>query len=220
MENITFISLFVIGFSYGATACMFSCMPFLAPLLITNSNSFYESSKVVLPFSLGRIFTYTLIAIAASFSSVMIKSVLNNNQLFQLLLGAFTLLMGLLVLFRVFKTQKSCSSASHADQGEKSKSAVGLFMIGALVSLNPCAPILTLITLSANTTSFLSSVLYGGSFGLGAVLVPFLFYTFFVGNIFRGLIEQFRKYMKLIEIFAASLLIVTGIMVFAGKISL
>ena len=93
-------------------------------------------------------------------------------------------------------------------------------MIGALVSLNPCAPILTLITLSANTTMLATVASYGVSFGLGAVLVPFVFYTLIVGTIVQGLLEQFKKYVKFIEIFAASLLIVTGIMVFAGKISL
>ena len=219
MESVTFFSLFIIGLSYGATACMFSCMPFLAPLLMTSSNSFYESSKVVVPFSLGRIFSYTLIALAASFSSVMIKSVLDNNSIFQILLGSFTVLMGILILVKAFRIEKSCGSSSFTEE-KKPKSAFGLFVIGVLVSLNPCAPILTLITLSANTISISSAFLYGLFFGLGAVFVPFLFYTFFVGNIFRGLIEQFKKYIKFIEIFAASLLILTGVMVFAGKISL
>lgn len=219
MENLAFISLFIIGLSYGATACMFSCMPFLAPLLINNSSTFKESTKIVLPFSLGRVFTYTIIAIVASSSSVLIKSILDDNEIFQILLGVFTISMGLIILLHLFKNKKSCGS-SQSFETPKPKGIVSLFIIGALVSLNPCAPILTLIALSSNTAQISSAMLYGISFGLGAILVPFVFYTFFVGNIFRGLVEQFRNYANHIQVFASFLLIITGLAVISGKITL
>lgn len=218
MENITLFSLFIIGLSYGATACMFSCMPFLAPLLLSNSRNLKEAVKIVLPFSLGRIFTYTIIAMVALSSSVLIKSILNDNTIFQIILGFFTILMGLFLLFRVIKKEKSsCSTQTNTTQP---KGVVGLFIIGAMVSLNPCAPILTLITLSANSSTLTNAILFGVSFGVGAVLVPFMFYTFFVSNIIRGLLEQFRNYVKFVEYFAAFLLIGVGVLVMFGKVSL
>jgi len=219
LENLTFISLFIIGLSYGATACMFSCMPFLAPLFVNNSNSFYHSSKVVLPFSLGRVFTYTLIAIIASISSVIIKSTLNDNSLFQNLLGCFTIVMGFLMLIKVFKNKKACNSSNKTNIFNK-KGVIGLFTIGALVSLNPCAPILTLVTISANTSSIPAAVLFGLSFGFGAILVPFIFYTFVVSNIFRGLLEQFKSSIRYIELFASFFLIFVGLMVLLGEVTL
>ncbi len=197
---------------------MFSCMPFLAPLLLSNSKNMKEAIKVVLPFSLGRIFTYTLIAIIALSSSVLIKAILNDNTLFQIILGFFTLVMGLFILIRLMKNHKtSCEGSSNVI---KPKGVVGLFMIGAMVSLSPCAPILTLITLAANSSALGNAMLFGIFFGLGAVLVPFVFYTFFVSNIIRGLLEQFRGYVKYVEFFAAFLLIGVGMLVMFGKISL
>ena len=219
MESISLFSLFLIGLSSGATACMLSCMPFLTPLLMTHSKNMKQATQIVLPFSLGRIFSYTLIAMAASMSSAFVKNILDDNTLFQLLLGTVTMFMGIFLLLRILGNRAKHCHASPC-HSQNVKGTLGIFGIGVLVSLNPCAPIVTLIALSANTTVWSSAACYGLSFGLGAVLVPFILYTFIVGTIVQGLIEQFRKYVKWIEVFAAGLLIVTGIMVFAGKISL
>jgi len=208
----------LIGLSYGATACMFSCMPFLAPLLISNSTKSVSSLKVVLPFSLGRVVTYIFISLIASSSSLFIKSILNDNTIFQLILGSFTVLIGLGLLYTTLIVETKCKSK--VSTSKKPKGTFGIFGIGALVSLNPCVPVLTLITISANTTTYLFSFLNGLLFGLGAVLVPFIFYTLIVGRIFQGLIEQFKVYTNYIQIFASLLLIFVGSMVVAGKISL
>lgn len=219
MEYVSLFSLFLIGLSSGATACMFSCMPFLAPLLMTHSKGLKQATQVVFPFSLGRLFSYTMIAVAASFSSALVKNTLDDNSLFQALLGTVTILMGLFLLVRTLRSRaKSCGTSRCHPQ--KVQGALGIFGIGILVSLNPCAPIVTLIALSANTTVWMTAAGYGIAFGLGAVLVPFLFYTVIVGTVVQGLLEQFRKYIKFIEIFAASLLMLIGVMLFAGKISL
>jgi len=218
VESLTFFSLFLIGLSYGATACMFSCMPFLAPLLISNSTKSVSSLRVVLPFSLGRVVTYIFISLIASSSSLFIKSILNDNTIFQLILGSFTILIGLGLLYTTLIVDARCKSK--VSTSKKPKGTLGIFGIGALVSLNPCVPVLTLITISANTTTYLFSFLNGLLFGLGAVLVPFIFYTLIVGRIFQGLIEQFKVYTKYIQIFASLLLIFVGSMVVAGKISL
>ncbi|MDD2450576.1 MAG: sulfite exporter TauE/SafE family protein [Sulfurovum sp.] len=194
-------------------------MPFLTPLLMTHSKDVKHSTQIVLPFSLGRIFSYTLIAMAASLSSALVKSILDDNRVFQVILGTLTIGMGIFLLVRTLSNRsKRChTSRCHSQNVQGS---LGIFGIGVLVSLNPCAPILTLVALSANTTMWTTAVSYGIAFGLGAVLVPFLFYTMILGTIVQGILEQFRKYIKYIEIFAASLLIVIGMMVFAGKIAL
>ncbi|MFT7880223.1 MAG: sulfite exporter TauE/SafE family protein [Sulfurimonas sp.] len=219
MEYVSLFSLFLIGLSSGATVCMLSCMPFLTPLLMTHSKDLKHSAQIVLPFSLGRIFSYTMIAMTASFSSALVKNILDDNRLFQVILGTLTILMGLFLLIRTLSKRSKGCDTSHC-HSQNVKGALGIFGIGVLVSLNPCAPIVTLVALSANTTMWTTAASYGIAFGLGAVLVPFVFYTFIVGTIVQGLLEQFRKYIKWIEIFAASLLMIIGMLVFAGKISL
>ena len=97
---------------------------------------------------------------------------------------------------------------------------LGLFGIGALVSISPCVPLLTLITISANGSSYLQALGFGIAFGLGAVLVPFVFYGFFLSNIFKGLLLEFKTYAKKIQIFAALLLVIVGILVITKQITL
>jgi len=220
MEAITYFSLFIIGLSYGSTACMFSCMPFLSPLLINHSNNFKQSVNVVLPFSLGRIFTYTLISIAAVSGAGFVKAVLNDGRIFQWLLGVLTLFMGIFMLYRIWKKNTKSCSVNSSVSNNTTTSKFGLFGIGALVSINPCAPILTLIALSANSGSVSNAIGMGVSFGLGAVLIPFLFYGFFLSNVLRGLLVEFKSYAKVIEIAASLLLVVVGVFILNGHIKL
>ncbi len=220
MESMTLFSLFVVGLSYGSTACMFACMPFLTPLLVNNANSVRTSMTVILPFSLGRIFTYSAIALLALSGAGFVKAVLDDNVLFQLILGVFTLTMGLFMLYRVvYKKENACASNGAISKRRK-ESLLGLFGIGALVSINPCAPVLTLVALSANSGSWTNAVGMGISFGVGAVLVPFLFYGFFLSTVVRGLLVEFKAYAKSIEIAAALLLITVGILIVNGQIRL
>ena len=199
---------------------MFTCMPFLAPLLVKNADTLRQSVSVVLPFSLGRIFSYVLIAIMALGSSVFVKQLLNDNAIFQKTLGLFTMATGIFLLYKASKTEKKSCSPSFLSRTVKPTGMVGYFAIGSLVSLNPCAPILTLIALSANSKTILNAMGMGLFFGLGAVLVPFLFYGFFVSKVVRGILAEFKQYARVIEIFASLLLITVGILLFGRHISL
>jgi cytochrome c-type biogenesis protein len=220
MQSMTLFSLFVVGLSYGSTACMFACMPFLTPLLVTSAESVRESMRVILPFSLGRIFTYSVIAVLALGGAGFVKAVLDDNALFQGILGAVTLGMGLLMFYRVFYSRRRSCASNPAAPKKHAQSLLGLFGIGALVSINPCAPVLTLVALSANSGSVLNAVGMGLSFGVGAVLVPFLFYGFFLSNVVRGLLSEFKRYTRGIEITAALLLTAVGILIINGQIRL
>jgi len=219
MEISILISIFIIGLSYGATACMFSCMPFLSPLLINNSNNTKESLNIILPFSLGRIFSYTIIAVIAYISSMSLKQILNNNELSSMILGLSTIAMGVYLFYKTFKKNVSCGS--HATLVKKPNlNKVGFFTIGATMSINPCAPIMALVGVAVNSGSIYESIALGLSFGFGAVLFSILFYGFILSTLIRGLLREFSSYKKLVEQIAAILLIIVGILVLNGAIAL
>jgi cytochrome c biogenesis protein CcdA len=219
MQSITLFSLFLLGLSYGSTACMFSCMPFLSPLLVSNSKTLRHSIALVLPFSLGRIVAYTLIAMLAYSSAGLIKAMLQDNELFRFILGGFTLIMGIFLLYKIFKKQKEgCASAVCVQKPLANPFA--LFGMGFLFSINPCVPLLTLVALSANGTSNVHAMQMGIFFGFGAVLVPFLFYGFFLSTLMRGLLGEFKKYAKHVEIAAALFLAAVGVALLGGHIDL
>ena len=219
MQSITIFSLFILGLSYGSTACMFSCMAFLSPLLVSNSKTLRDSIALVLPFSLGRIVAYTLIAMLAYSSAGLTKAMLQDNELFRFLLGGFTLIMSIFLLYKIFKKQKDgCASAACVRKPVANPFA--LFGMGFLFSINPCVPLLTLLALSANSSSGLHAMQMGIFFGLGAVLVPFLFYGFFLSTLTRGLLGEFKKYTKHVEVAAALFLAAVGIALLGGEIHL
>ena len=219
MEITAFFSIFIIGLSYGATACMFSCMPFLSPILISNSNNTKQALSVILPFSLGRIFSYTLIAVVAYMSSLWVKEMLDDNYIFSFILGFSTIGMGIYLLYKSFLKQSSCGHNTPLLKKPK-LTKFGFFTIGATMSVNPCAPIMALLAVAANSTSLQNSIALGVFFGLGAVMFSILFYGFIVSTFIKGLLRQFSSYKLLVERTAALLLVLVGILVLSGVLIL
>ena len=198
---------------------MFSCMPLLSPLLINNSNNTKESLNIILPFSLGRVFSYTIIAMIAYISSMSLKQILNNNELSSMILGISTISIGVYLFLKTFKTNISCNS--HATLVKKlTLNKLGFFTIGATMSINPCAPIMALVGVAVNSNSIYESIALGLFFGFGAVLFSILFYGFILSTLIRGLLREFSSYKKLVEQIAAILLIIVGILVLNGAIAL
>jgi len=219
LEYSAFLSIFIIGLSYGATACMFSCMPFLSPLLINNSSNTKEALGVILPFSMGRVFSYTLIAVIAYLSSVWVKEMLENNQIFTLILGSSTIIMGIYMLYKSFYGKNVCASPKPLVK-RSNLGKLGFFTIGATMSVNPCAPILALLAVAANSSSLANTIGFGLFFGLGAVLFSIIFYGFIVSTFIKGMMLQFSQYKKIIERVAALLLVGVGVAVISGKVVL
>lgn len=174
---------------------------------------------VMIPFSLGRVFAYTMIALIASGSSVLVRNIINDNLLFNTLLGSATVLMGSYMLYGSLKHRKSCG-IHHPETSNTTPSKLGFFAIGAGISVNLCPPVLTLITLSSNTTDLYSAMGLGLSFGLGAVLFTLFFYGFFLSHLIRGILEQFASYKKAVEVTASIFLILVGVLIINGKMTL
>lgn len=198
---------------------MFSCMPFLTPILIKSSNNIKQSLAVMIPFSLGRIFTYTMIAILAFVSSQLVKEILKNNEILNYILGGVTIIIGITMLYNSYKNNKSCGVHKPIAK-EQNLSTIGFFGLGATISINLCTPVISLITISSSTTSIYSAIAFGIAFGVGAVLFTLLFYGFFFSTLIRGLLEQFSKYKKHVEVIASLFLIFIGILIISGNLSL
>ncbi|WP_455756179.1 sulfite exporter TauE/SafE family protein [Sulfurimonas sp.] len=215
IELTAFLSIFIIGLSYGATACMFSCMPFLSPILLSNSNNTKEALGVILPFSFGRIFSYMLIAVFAYLSSAFVKQMLDNNQVFSIILGASTISMGIYLFYKSYKPAVACGNTTPLIKKTK-LNKVGFFTIGATMSINPCAPILTLLAVAASSNSVYNSIGLGVFFGVGAVMFSIIFYGFIVSKLIKGLMAEFSSYKLVIERIAALLLVLVGVLVLNG----
>ncbi len=209
----TAFSLFLVGLSYGTTACMLSCMPFLI-LILTRSNTGLGAVKTVFAFSAGRVVSYTLLALSAFYFGALVKNFVQNNSFISFFLGSATVFLGLLMLKQDFGKQKRC-------KGTKIKlEDKNVFLIGLLMALNPCLPLLSLITLSAGSNSYFSAAGLGLSFGIGAVAFSFLFYAFFLSTLIQGLLKEFQKYAGHVQTAAAALLIILGFLIMNQTVTL
>jgi len=148
---------------------------------------------------------------------MLVKSAISDDNYFRITLGIVTILMSIYLFYKIFNEYKYSCKSLRLISKLKSKSIFGYFLMGALVTLNPCVPVLTLITFSANTTNYAEAISYGLFFGLGAVIIMYIFYTLIFSNILRGLIEPFKNYKKYIEIFSASILFITGFLLIFVK---
>lgn len=214
VEAFTLFSLFLVALSYGATACMLSCMPIVSPILLANNATRQESLRVLLPITFGRLSGYIVLSLVAYTGASMIKSFLADKELMGYLLGSVTLILAGRLWFSL-KASSCCTTNPRTPQG-----IFPLFITGALLSMSLCAPVITMMTLSAASHSLTLAIAYGAVFGLGATLLWFLFFSVILTRILRESLIHLSSYRTLLQYAAPLLLAGVGIAIFTGWIHL
>lgn len=202
----TYLSLFIFGLQLGATACAISCMPLLSPILLANSQDKKKAISILTLFFSSKVFAYGVIAMLAFFGTALVKSFVESVPINQIL-SLFVMGVALVIFKNVLSQKGECKSA--CSMGKISGGNYAL--MGFFSSFTICLPLSSLLLLSASSSSIFNSFSYGITFGLGAVLVPFLIFYFIIFRVNNEVVAQFKKYKKQIEIFAALLLFVVGI---------
>jgi thiol:disulfide interchange protein DsbD len=87
----------------------------------------------------------------------------------------------------------------------------GLFLMGVGMALSPCAPLGIVLFSAAMSGNALGGLLLGLSFGLGAIVIPALFYGIGLAYMGTQLREQLRDWRPKMERISAVLLIAVGV---------
>ncbi len=211
MEKISFLALFATGLVYGTTACTISCGPVVGPLLIAAGKDMQSSIRLVLLFGAGRIFSYGTIAALSYLTSGAIKSLL-KPEVSSLIGGGAMIAISIYLAYKTV-SRKGCSLACGIG---KSYANMSSFSIGALFSLNLCAPLLALAAIAASAHSLWEAIGYGTVFGLGTSIMTTLFFGLFFAPVIKGIVSQFEKYRLHIEIGACTLLFIGGVALIGG----
>jgi len=211
----TLLSLFIVALSYGATACMLTCMPLISPILLANSSTRQQSLRILLPISLGRISGYITLSLIAYLGATMIKTLISDTAMMGYLLGSVTLILAVRLWFSIRASASCCSATPNAPQGN-----IALFITGMLLSMPICAPVITMMTLSATSTSLGWAVAYGLAFGLGATLLWFLFFSVVLTRVLKESLKHLSHYRNVLQHMAPLLLAGVGIAIFKGWIHL
>lgn len=213
------------GLAFGAGPCNITCLPYLGPVLVAGENGQRQAWRTVLPFSLGRLAGYSLLGLTAGALGQALQGWL-ATPLVGWLLGGATIVVGLSLLWRRNSGPSACKGGNSVavPLKELSKSAKGttatlpggLFVMGAGMALNPCAPLGTVLLAASTTGSAVAGLGLGLGFGAGAVVVPALLFAFGVAHFGRQLREHLQRWRPGLEVGASAMLILLGLTTVLG----
>jgi cytochrome c biogenesis protein CcdA len=233
--SLSFSAALLMGLAFGAGPCNITCLPFLGPVFLREGNRQGADWRTIVPFSLGRLTSYTALgAVAGSFGYA--ATVWIENGPAAQILGVATIIIGVLMLRRKAGA-KSCQR-SHADHDSGGKGEVviqaglpqkekprplfslSLFGMGAGMALNPCVPLATVLTVSAAMASPTAGMMLGLAFGLGAVAIPTLIFGIAVAHFGAQIRYHLSNWSGRLEQVAGGMLILLGSVTVLGFVQI
>ena len=205
------LATFIIGLSFGAGACMFTCIPTLGVMLLSQDINAKEVARQTWRFNAGRMSAYALLTSVSGLAGASLVGLLDAyyaNWIF-----AAMLLFSAVVLWRQGRVA-GCSA------GARKQVRAGLFGIGFVMGLRPCAPLAGVMAASAATGSLTSGLLLGSSFGAGAVIVPQIVFGIGLGKAGSEIRSQFIGRQQQLAKVGSSVLVIVSVGVGMGWVSL
>ncbi len=227
--SLTIPTALFLGLAFGAGPCNLTCLPYLGPTFVASEGTANHAWRTVIPFSAGRLTGYSSLGLAAGF----LGSSLNEwfkSPVVGWILGGATILVGLSLLWkRKQKTEiepKISVNIQTLDSVEKKTPSCvpsrslpgGLFVMGAGMALNPCAPLATILIAASATGSAIAGLGLGLGFGVGAVIIPAFVFGIGVAHFGRQLRLHMEDWRPKLEVAASVLLIVMGVVTALGWI--
>lgn len=200
-DGVSLFTVWALGASLGLTACTITCLPFMSSWIIARSGI---ERRVLWGdiglFVLGRISAYIMLAMAAA--------TIGHTLSEQLADGVGNLMIALAsFLAAAWLLLDRHSHCAIKDQ----KQALPPFGLGFSLSLVPCAPLATLLALSAQVGSLWQGMSYGLAFGLGSALTPLLIILPLMHQFARQLRQQHNWLPVLMRWGAAVVLVALGV---------
>lgn len=206
------------GLAFGAGPCNITCLPYLGPVFL-RGEGIKKSWRILLPFTLGRLTGYSSLGLAAGMAGQALSELLQSS-LAGWILGVAAILVGL----NLIRGSTKCNSHRPAkkearvnfvqqDSPAKQQTLMplGLFTMGAGMALNPCVPLTAVLTAAAASGNAITGLGLGFSFGVGAVLIPVLVFSFLIAHLGRELKQQLQHWSQHVQRAAGSLLVLLGV---------
>lgn len=173
--GVTYLQVFGIGFSFGIIGpCFLTCTPILVTYIAGRRKAISSAAADIFIFLAGRLSAYVILGGLAGLSGKMLKQFIGSN--FALFLrplgGAISILLGLSLLIRWKETTEACACGPAKN---KAYDLSGLFVLGFIIGISPCAPLLALLSeITLISKSAFEGASYGFSFGLGTFVSSYI----------------------------------------------
>lgn len=201
-QETTLFAIWLLGASLGLTACTVTCLPFMGTWVLGRGGSQMQALYDTGMFVTGRIVAYTLLGAIAGGAGVWLSEAMNGGT-GNAVIGLASIAAGVWLL-RADKPHSPCSTVRGAG------SAPPLLM-GFSLSLTPCAPLASLLAVSAAAGSIKLGMTNGMVFGLGAALTPLLILLPLISLFGKNLRDNREWITRWIRWGAAAVLILLGL---------
>ncbi len=176
-------ALFITGLFMGLGPCLAFCGPILFPYIAGSKRSWLGGLKDILIFSASRVVIYGLLGLLASSIGYFLTEVISSpkfNLIKYLGAGIFVLLLGMIMILG--RTRFPFCRLLHKETIEKS--AKSMILLGILIGVSPCLPLLgALTTIAGLAKGPFVGAFWGLSFGLGTVISPLIILALVAGSL-------------------------------------
>lgn len=216
---LSFSAVLLLGLGFGAGPCNIACLPYLGPVFVATGDGIRSAWRILLPFSAGRLTGYVLLGTFSGFLGLVVQDWIAAPWV-RWLLGGATIAVALALLWRRYRRLPGCQQRRRAESRQVVAPPVagqrlpllpgGLYLMGAGMALNPCAPLTMVILAAATTGSAKAGMMLGFGFGIGAVLVPTVIFSLGVAHFGQQLRAHMDRWGSSLENASIGLLIVMG----------
>lgn len=154
---------------------------------------------------------YVVLALAIFFlSRFVVEGLLGSLYKYVLIFGGgFIIIIGLFLAFGK-KLEFSPWRFVYKNLLERDKKSI--FTVGLIIGLLPCAPLLSILSyVGLISRTWVSSLLYSLSFGIGTFVSPLILLTILAGIIPRLFLEKNAKYASIFSFICGFTIIFLGI---------
>lgn len=199
----TFIELFLAGISLGMGPCFLFCAPVLFPFIVLRGRQWRKGLNLIILFSAGRVLAYCILAILAT---VFIKTIGVDKMVFRQIAGVFIIFI---VVFDFLKP--GAGVCGFIGRRLAAAHDINMFLLGLLIGLAPCAPLIGVLTyIAAKSDNIFAGLLGGLSFGIGTFFPPAV-----ILSVSAGLVSLIAagtgRYFRILKIISSAVLVYFGI---------
>ncbi len=161
-------AMFVQGMVIGSGPCFVLCAPIVLPFLAGTQRSVAEGIWSIIEFSIGRIIVYSILGGLFGYFGYWLYRMLVDPKIISIIwimVSLYLVILGIILALGRDAGFKFC----RAHSGEN------LIMLGILVGLSPCFPLLAIMTeISLFSKGAGMGMIYAFTFGLGTIVSPLI----------------------------------------------
>ncbi len=196
-------TLFLLGLSFGSGPCIASCGPVLISYVAAKRKYLLKSILTYLLFSFARVLVYIVLGLLIFWvGKFTIEAVLGSFAKYVFVCGGlFIITLGFFICIGKNIKLKFLQ-----------KDKQNIFIIGLIIGLVPCAPLLVILSyVGLVSKSWLQALLYSVSFGIGTVLSPLLLLVI-IATFFNRILENLKEvYCRVFNFLCGLIMMLLGI---------